>query len=364
MYCGKCSQTVSQRIPHKWGQGWGCDCPNHAGQNFKFTPDDALFGCDTYNKGCNWAVCKACWDSNTRVLDSVASSIADYSKHFDAFDKEVTGGDLSDDDDDKFEFNPDKVERDSDNENEAKEKNPPYMFFDFRNGSAKWPGNVELIGRERGDLLVQKAIEDAERVIKSKSKKSSDTDDTTVSVNTGVVSSITSSSNDWKVATSAVEASLDAKFDVLNDGSTALVLRPGQRLKINLKDLLLGGDESKEERAKAAKKNIGGKGMFRSRFAGFGMKGEGAVGGTFGARGKTKKIYVNEYTITMDVKLEEAPPPDGMSIFQTGLVQTAEEKRTGQMTVSQSDGECLINSVGGIGIMGTFGDTSKVHADV
>ena len=45
----------------------------------------------------------------------------------------------------------------------------------------------------------------------------------------------------------------NAPFRTLPDGSHALIIEPGVRLKIDLSDLAKGGDASKEERAKKAR---------------------------------------------------------------------------------------------------------------
>eukprot|EP00961_Rhodomonas_salina_P037897 508950-Rhodomonas_salina.4 len=45
-----------------------------------------------------------------------------------------------------------------------------------------------------------------------------------------------------------ISAPEGAKFETLSDGSTALSLQPGDRLKLNLEHLLRGGDARKEER--------------------------------------------------------------------------------------------------------------------
>ena len=55
------------------------------------------------------------------------------------------------------------------------------------------------------------------------------------------------------------------------------------------------------------------------------------------------KSYINEYTITMDIKLLEEPPREGISLFQTALIHSKENKRTGKSVLSKSDGECLGN---------------------
>lgn len=42
----------------------------------------------------------------------------------------------------------------------------------------------------------------------------------------------------------------NAIFEELSDGSVALVMKPGHRLKLSLKELLEGGDEYRDEREK------------------------------------------------------------------------------------------------------------------
>jgi len=85
--------------------------------------------------------------------------------------------------------------------------------------------------------------------------------------------------------------------------------------------------------------------------------------GGFGNFSSFFKTYVNKYTITMDVKFEYDPPRSGLSLFQTRLVHVEENQRTGKKRVKQSDGECMINSEGGVGIFGTYGDTTKAKVE-
>ena len=83
-----------------------------------------------------------------------------------------------------------------------------------------------------------------------------------------------------------------------------------------------------------------------------------------GHGGKWFKEYINAYTITMDIKLLEEVPREGMALFQTGLIHSEENKRTGKTTLSRSDGECVLNQAGGVGMFGTYGDTTKARVDV
>ncbi len=50
-----------------------------------------------------------------------------------------------------------------------------------------------------------------------------------------------------------------------------------------------------------------------------------------------------------------------MSLFQTALIHAKENKRSGKMSMTRSDGECVINQAGGVGMFGTFGDTTKAR---
>eukprot|EP00457_Paulinella_chromatophora_P000002 gb/GEZN01000002.1/.p1 GENE.gb/GEZN01000002.1/~~gb/GEZN01000002.1/.p1 ORF type:complete len:6816 (+),score=1425.09 gb/GEZN01000002.1/:114-20561(+) len=73
---------------------------------------------------------------------------------------------------------------------------------------------------------------------------------------------------------------------------------------------------------------------------------------------KWYKEYINEYTITMDLKLLDEVPRTGMSLFQTSLVY-AEEAAGKKKVLRQSEGECMVNGAGGIGTFGKYGDISK-----
>lgn len=83
----------------------------------------------------------------------------------------------------------------------------------------------------------------------------------------------------------------------------------------------------------------------------------------FSSWGKWMKEYINEYTVTMDIKLLEDPPRDGISLFQTALIHAKDNKRSGKTTLSRSDGECIINQAGGVGQLGTFGDVTKAKVE-
>ena len=76
------------------------------------------------------------------------------------------------------------------------------------------------------------------------------------------------------------------------------------------------------------------------------------------------KQFIDEYTITMDVKLLDEPPRDGISLFQTALIHAKENRKSGKTTFSKSEGECLIHQAGGVGQLGSFGDITKTKVKV
>ena len=132
------------------------------------------------------------------------------------------------------------------------------------------------------------------------------------------------------IADAGLRDRLRAVFETLKDGSTAFVLKPGSRLKLRLSDLLEGGDAKKDEREKKAAKDKKRREKYTSSYAGagwgdFDVWGETTYGKS-GTGGKSFKQYINEYTITMDIKLLQEPPRDGMALFQTALVHAKENK--------------------------------------
>jgi hypothetical protein len=138
----------------------------------------------------------------------------------------------------------------------------------------------------------------------------------------------------------------DATFETLNDGSTALVVTPGKRLKLNLASLLEGGDANKERREKEERRRKKRRSKFLGAWGGLGgfgaaagaesknLRGFGggttsppAAGGSGNLSGwqGSWKEWVNEYTVTMDIKIHE-PPREGLALFQTALVHAEEHK--------------------------------------
>ncbi len=161
---------------------------------------------------------------------------------------------------------------------------------------------------------------------------------------------------------------------------------------MKLNELLEGGDDKKESRdkkkaAKLKKKanmnksGSGGSGSSSSSSSSMMMMGPSMMddddddwgfitgsggGGSGGYKMKSKwfKEYINKYTITIDMKITEEIPRDGCSLFQTALIHVKEDKRSGKTTMSRSDGEAMINQAGGIGVFGTYGDTTKSKIEV
>jgi hypothetical protein len=168
--------------------------------------------------------------------------------------------------------------------------------------------------------------------------------------------------DDDKAMAATSKAPEGAMFETLSDGSYALLVPKGMRMRLDLNDILVGGDARKQERDKQARKRrkrikqMWGGSSWAARAWGDAGK-DGAVWkGTW-------KEWVNEYTITMDVKLLEEPAREGVSLYQTALIH-AEESKHGRHRLKQSDGEAIISSSGGVGVLGTFGDVTKAKVKV
>jgi len=155
------------------------------------------------------------------------------------------------------------------------------------------------------------------------------------------------------------------------------VVAPGWRLKLNLGDLLKGGDEKKDERKRAAAKKAkdaakrkkiaekrggggyGGYGGYGGGYVGYDAWGTGGSGAG-GSAYKSEKYYkdtIGEWTVTMDVKLNDAPPREGVSLLHTALIHSEETK--GRTKLKPTEGEAVVNCDGGVGQLGTFGDVTK-----
>eukprot|EP01038_Epipyxis_sp_PR26KG_P004031 gene4031-5768_t len=289
----------------------------------------------------------------------------DHMDNYDTFDQDVIGntgddapaGSDSDDDYDREKSGKKRAKKFGQDEEEEK---APYMFFDFRRGTTGWPSNVEYVDQKRADDLLDKATAAAEEAAKAK-KKDGDEEGGKKDSMTGI--SWDSVGMDAAEDEPTVGIHPEATFETLKDGSTALLVKPGYRLKLKLNELLEGGDEKKEERAKKEAKAKKRAAEYSKDVWGIGPSMD-VWGGYAGSKKKWFKEVVNEYTITMDIKIVEELPREGASLFQTALIHSKENKRTGKTTLSRSDGECVINQSGGVGMFGTYGDTTKAKVEV
>lgn len=305
----------------------------------------------------------------------------DYDATYDSYNKDVLGDDDSDSDGD-YDFKGKGKRRDEEEDQEQQET--PFMLFDFRRGVDHFPENVQIVDSKKAEELLEKATAAAEEAAKLKKSDKDDEDDVgkdkkaDASYSGTGTGTGTTTQTSWGESKGGDDADSkddngisDAVFETLKDGSTALVIKPGYRLKLDLSSLLEGGDAKKEERAKAAEKERKRKEKRgASKYSGMTVWGGGGGGGDWGddkgwgSSSKWFKEYINAYTITMDIKLLEEPPREGISLFQTGLIHSEENKRSGKTTLSRSDGECVVNQAGGVGMFGTYGDTTKAKLTV
>jgi hypothetical protein len=167
---------------------------------------------------------------------------------------------------------------------------------------------------------------------------------------------------DGDKAAAASKAPEGAVFETLSDGSYALLVPKGMRMRLDLNDILLGGDAKKQEREKQARKR---KKRIKQMWGGssWAARAWGDAGKDTAMWKGMWKEWVNEYTITMDVKLLEEPAREGIALYQTALIH-AEESKHGRHRLKQSDGEAIISSSGGVGVLGTFGDVTKARVKV
>ena len=311
-----------------------------------------------------------------------------YEHQYNDLEEDVLGEDDNEDDedDDPWGYDSGKKKKNRPDAGES-EQEPSYMLFDFRHGREKWPQGVELVDNELAAELLEKAKKEAEAEAKRQQEREAQKDkdkDKDKEKDKEKSSDRKKGFSSWgggmsgaaygpvgfgggtdfdpwssfrpggEGGSAAVEdiaekewkAPEDAVFETLNDGSTAFVLPPGKRLKIDLSALLDGGDAKKEEREKKKRRR-------RKRM--------GKWGGWYGG-GDWKsswKEWVNEYTITMDIKVMDSLPREGLSLFQTALVHAGAAQKSGRGKLKQTDGEAIISSAGGVGILGSFGDVTK-----
>lgn len=188
--------------------------------------------------------------------------VVDSTTAYDTLTKDLIGND-SGSEDDEDDYGKSKKGRKPHRLDEEAEKVVEYMFFDFRKGAEGFPANCEIIDPARAEALLEKqtvAAEEALKLKKSDNKdeeeagnKSTGTGTTSKSTSSGASTWVTSADDDVGEYDANAQIS-EAIFEVLQDGSTALVMKPGYRLKLKLNELNEGGDAAKEEREKKAKK--------------------------------------------------------------------------------------------------------------
>jgi hypothetical protein len=232
-------------------------------------------------------------------------------------------------------------------------------------GKTAWPETAELVDQKRAEQLLERAVAAAELAAKMKKKDGDEPEDG------GKKASATGTNASWDADLDGESDSVvqgvpsDATFEVLSDGSQALIIKPGFRLKLDLSDIEEGGDENKEERKKRKEKDKKRLAKYKGSNKWEGMDDDFDIWDTKDSDFKKYfKTYLNSYTITIDMKLMEELPREGISLFQTALIHSKENKRTGKTVLSKSDGECIISQSGGVGMFGTYGDTTKAKLDV
>jgi hypothetical protein len=306
---------------------------------------------------------------------------------------------------------------------------PTFMFFDFRRGPSHWPAKCELLSHEKAveeiqkvkDLAVGGDADDtgaipSDTASTGTSNKTKDDVGSAPAVTVGGASvplkdskgdfsaesksgglnelpggydgfgystsaQVDSSDSDDDIVERGDEAikaearknfpaPKDAAFELLGDGQTfALVIQAGQRLKLNVTELLVGGDATREERdAKAVEEEKRKKKEEerRKKKKSWGGWGEGSWGG-WGSRAsdkdldkkKPKKNTALQWTLTIDLKIKDSIPVEGISLLQTQLVHSEEETGGGPPKLTETEGEAFINCDGGVGNFGTFGDVSR-----
>ena len=179
-------------------------------------------------------------------------NFVDKSKAFDTLAKDLLGGDESGSDD-EIDYGKRGKERRRSDEDEG-EKKPGYMFFDFRKGAENFPQNCEIVDPAKAEVLLEKQTVAVEESLKVKKSDKDNQEEGTTTKSGGGTSAWASSTFSQEESTEMDNSAQlsDATFEVLQDGSTAFVMKPGYRLRLQLKELLRGGDAAKEERAKKA----------------------------------------------------------------------------------------------------------------
>jgi hypothetical protein len=342
---------------------WNCDGKHRPG-GCKSVNDNILRTNKRFTCGsCNFNLCEKCYMNEEPIkVEEAKFYIEKYMSN-----NKTTLDLLEEDESDDDQFIPmyDDPSKKKDTNN-----GPSYMEFDFRRGVSNWPDSIELISNEKAVGIIKKAHEDTFNA----KKKKDESDNKASNSNTSYSYSSWNNNNDAnevKVDISNPDTSIsEAEFMDLIDGSTALILKAGYRLKLKIGDLLKGGDEKKEARQKEEKRMKKRKAKFFNNNNGGGAS-NALVGfgnddmlldfgdlqwGDF----KMMKTYINEYTITMDIMvMGEDLPREGISLYQGQLVYGEEDKKTGKITTKQSDGDCILNYQGTVGSFAEYGDPKK-----
>jgi len=260
---------------------------------------------------------------------------ADYADDYDSFEKDLANQDDSDDDD--YDYDKEKDRENRGQEEEEEEKEPAYMLFDFRRGPTEWPLNVEYVDPKRAEELLEKATTAAAEEAAKSQKKEGDEESKKGGENkkssySSYSSYSTYNMDDTPEKLKKFEPPPESCFEVMKDGSYALIVKPGHRLKLVLSEILEGGDADREEREKEEEK-------IKKLYAKYNLKYRDWKSGKKDSKSTDKdddwadskwfKEYVNEYTITIDMKLSEPAPREGIALFQTALIHADENKRTG-----------------------------------
>ena len=366
---------------------------------------------------------------------ATADTPRDYEHEHDDYNAEAAGEDFVEETEPKV-FGQDEDEMEED-EGES-EAQPSSMLFDFRRGDTRWPRGVELLSPATAAAELAKKRETLEKQGGSKAAIGPEprpgaytstgfgSDDLYGKGRTGPAGGDDSDDSEvgeglepWaedadelgdefdpdlqasddpeqqaearaaaaERAAAAAEARAfspapaGARFVTLSDGSTAFLVPGGWRLKLDLSDLLDGGDANRERREKLAARKAKSDEKRERRVAASTGGGDGwgidasdsgwdflatmAAGGGGGSSTSRWGLpdKVGTWTITMDLKIadEAKIPHEGISLVHTSLVHAEETK--GRTKLNQSNGEAMINCDGGVGQLGTFGDVSKARVE-
>ena len=305
-----------------------------------------------------------------------------------SLEDDIIGNDEGDSDD-EYDYN---EKRGGEGKNEEDDKEPEYMQFDFRRGS--WPQFAELIDTKTAEEEVEDTVKQLEEI--AKLKKNDNDSKSATSKEFGKSAASYSTNVNGRQSKTQKDA-LDEKSHLLENRSvelavfepvksgcpTSLIIQPGYRLKLKLNNLLDGGDKKNKKRAQRLSKS---KRKQHKQSSASNATDGGVLSGVSTEAGDDledydmwayddsypeegynsfyRKQYVNQYTITMDLKLLQNPPREGLSLFQTALIHSEENKKTGKVTLTRSDGECVVSQAGGVGMFGTYGDISKAKLEL